>query len=179
MFKIEHTNKHGSFSVELNRPVSCETMQQLALIAHNILTDEAAKNAQDAEDGGMNQEQQETLLSHIRRQTTLGEQPTTKMNLGSYQEPEKGVRIRMVSMPPEPRMEVVRAFREITGISILSSKDILYGNIASPLFTLDVAHRIMRRFKEMNVYAALVSPDAITGPLDRSEISAYNRGTGS
>jgi ribosomal protein L7/L12 len=164
VFKLKHSNQNGTFSVCLNRPVSSEDMQQIALIAHNLLTDEAAQNGQESADDGMSKEQQETLLGHIRKQHALGEQPTERLNLGTYKEPDKGVRIRMVSFPSR-RLEVVRALRELTGISMIGAKDIVYGNVVSPLFSLDMGHSIMKRFKELDVYATLVAPDMITGPI--------------
>lgn len=168
MFKIKHTNHNGSFSVKLNRPIDGEDMQQLALIAYNLLSDEAKA---DTNSGDLSKQESETLLSHIQHdsniQQRLGERPVDSIKMGDYKEPERGVRIRMLSMPDPHRMDAIRAFRAATGLSILSTRDIVYGNYPCVVMSLDTAHTIMKSFTALNVHAKIVPASESTWPMSK------------
>jgi ribosomal protein L7/L12 len=87
------------------------------------------------------------------KQSKLGEKPVKEINLGTYKEPDVGVRIRMLAFPDENRMEAVKAFREITGVSIAGSKEVVFGNFKCPVLTKPMAETIIQRFKALNIYA--------------------------
>lgn len=172
MFKIKHINHNGSFSVKLNRPVSKDDIAQLALIAHNLLTDEAAKpksQVQEIQPGdNLTPEQSRDLLDHMRNLSNrkLGQKPVDTINMGTYKEPgfapNEGYRIRMLAFPhdtwdhPKKYMESIKAYRAATNISIAGCKELVSGNHPGPLFTLTMAERVMVAFRALEVYAKIV-----------------------
>lgn len=164
MFRIEHSNSNGNFMVQLNHPVSCETMQQLALIASNVLSD-AAKELPE-----ISPEQQENLLTHLRnssshQQTRLGEKPVSSIMMGSYVEPHYGVRIRLLSFPSSDKMRAIRMISEATGISTIGSKEILYANYPCPILAQEIADKILIGLADLGIHAKIVDADEKTGPI--------------
>lgn len=147
MFEIKHENQNGIFHVKLNRNLTSDEVVDIAQVAITIVGQVSNTPMIDAigniiPNGG---------------QTKLGEKPVDKIKLGTYVEPDTGVRIRMLHFPQENRVEAIKAFREITGISLVACRDIVYGNFTPPpILTREMADAIIKKFRELDVYASVV-----------------------
>lgn len=147
MFEIKNENSAGIFHLKLNRTLSSKEILEVAQIAANLVQ-EANKSIGTITTA----ENTNTFIG----QSKLGEKPVDKINMGSYVEPNVGVRIRMLSFPEENKMASIKAFGAITGISLVGSKDIIYGNFPSPIFTKEIADKIIEVFKANNIYAGII-----------------------
>ena len=153
MFEIKNENQNGIFHVKLNRDLSSQEIMEIAQIASNVVGQ--IKNSTPMVDAIGNFVSAEASKS-LSLQTKLGEKPTNKIELGTYKEPDVGVRIRMLNFPTENRVEIIKAFREYTGISLIGSRDIVYANIECPILKIETANSIMEKFKMYNMYARVV-----------------------
>lgn len=149
MFEIKSENNLGLFHVKLHRVLSPKEIMQLAALAANIMHKAQEPLHYTAA------EPEEEELSSEKEQHRLGENPTSKISLGSYVEPDIGVRIRMLHYP-DKKVPAVRAFRKHTGITLIGCKDIVCGNIRCPVLTMSVATEIIKDFKEIEVYATII-----------------------
>ena len=152
MFEIRSENQHGIFHVKLNRTLSSQEIMQLASIAANVvprMTEETIVYTVQEPD-------EATILSG--KQTRLGERPVDSIQLGSYKEPDVGVRIRMLDYPADNKVKVaaVKSVRKHTGISLVGAKEIVCGNYRCPILTMDIAQKIVNDFKEVELYASIV-----------------------
>jgi len=147
MFEIKNENQNGIFHVKLNRSLSSKEIMDIAQIAANVVG-----NIQSAIGTITPMEENPSFTG----QNKLGERPVQKINLGDYVEPDSGVRIRMLGFPDQDRVPAIKSMREITKISIVGCRDILYGNIKSPVFTREIGAKILDMLKGFGIYASLV-----------------------
>src|SRR5271165_662189 len=150
MFEIKNENQNGIFHVKLNRSLSSKEIMDIAQIAANVVG--SVQSDVEALGKILPMEESPTFIG----QNKLGEKPVDKINLGEYKEPDTGVRIRMLAFPEQQRVSAIRAMRELTGISLVGCKDVLYGNFKCPVLTRDVAVAILGKLKELGIYASLM-----------------------
>lgn len=167
-FKLVHSNKNGTFKIELNRDLSSNEIMDLCQLATNLVPCEEASSSIVQEypfrgpvkvygpslptDGAI----QSSGINDT--QTRLGQFPKEKINLGDYVPPSGGenFRIKMVSLVETNKVPVFKIFRDETGISLMGCKEVLYGNYPCPPLPLDKAQRILEKFREYNVFAKIV-----------------------
>lgn len=145
-FKLAIKNNNGTFKVHLNREVSQHEIIDICQIAANLVP---CDNQTSPISYGPNQE----AISY--NQTKLGEKPVDNISMGSYKEPDDGVRIKMLHMP-EKKVDAVKAFRRITDISMLGCKEIVVGNHPCPILPLEKAQAIIEEFHKLGIYAKIV-----------------------
>jgi hypothetical protein len=145
-FKLAIKNNNGIFKVHLNREVSQQEIIDICQIATNLVPCDSQVSPTHY---GPHQED----VSYI--QTKLGEKPVDNISMGSYKEPDDGVRIKMLHMP-EKKLDAVRAFRRITDISMLGCKEIIVGNHPCPILQLEKAQEIIEEFHRLGIYAKIV-----------------------
>jgi ribosomal protein L7/L12 len=150
MFEIRNENQNGIFHVKLNRSLSSREIMEIAQIASNVVGEIKSSTPMIDAIGEFVSQGNPNL------QTKLGEKPTTDLKLGDYKEPDVGVRIKMLHFPNEHRVDVIKAFRECTGITLIGSRDIVYGNVECPVLKREIADAIIARFKILGMYASIV-----------------------
>jgi hypothetical protein len=165
VFELTYKNNGSVFSVILNRDVSGEEAIELHKFGYKIL-------GLSSVEGKSEETQTHPPMVSARpdkyswsssntsstkpRQTKLGQFPYTDMSLGTYKEPESGVRLKMVACPPfDKRVFATRLMMTLTGISMVKCYNILLGNRPSPVFTEEVAARLMNAFCEWEIFARL------------------------
>jgi hypothetical protein len=160
-FKLVHENNRGSFKLKLNREVSKQEMDQICQLADNLLSGGSCFQQPEPVVYGPHQQDAYSNAYNITTptnpsQTKLGEFPVTSINMGTYKEPEDGVRIKMLHFIELGRIPAFKAFKEATGIAVYGCKDIIYGNYPCPILTLETARTILEKFKALNIYAKIV-----------------------
>src|ERR1700722_1666185 len=183
-FKIKYQTKAALFHVKIERDVSAKEAHELAQLALNITS--VAETSEEKMIGPAlppgykppGPVSQDNLSSHLgghfsvrelsptsfNAQAKLGQKPVDKIDMTGYDEPKEGVRIKMLAMP-EHKSYAVFAFRNLTGMRLGSSKDIVYGNHMCPILKPEIADKIMEEFRKLNVYAKVV-------PADNRQIAA-------
>jgi hypothetical protein len=146
MFEIRTENSLGLFHVKLNKDLTMNEIMQLASLASNIVP--------KPENNTTVYTVEEPPPVSFIGQSKLGEHPVDSIKLGSYVEPEVGVRIRMLSYS-ENIMQAVKLFRAMTGLPLFACKEIIYGNHPCPILTLEKAKCIMQEFRVLDVYATV------------------------
>lgn len=155
-FELNLSNEIGDFKINLRRPVSQTEMVKLCIFADNIL------QAQCREITSVNKELEAEIIpqvgtgSSLATQKKLGEFPVDNINLGSYQPPDTGFRIKMLHIPELNKLSAIKIFREATGISILGVKEIFLGNYPCPVLTLEIARHIAEEYKKLNIFCKVV-----------------------
>lgn len=158
-FKLEHSNKNGTFSISLNRELSKSEMIEVCQIAANLIQcDEQQSDINMVVKPG-----ELPIYGPVpppelspNQQASLGERPVNSINIGTYVEPSDGVRIKILNMVRIGRIPVIKTMKDITGISMIGCKEILYGNIECPILSIDTARSILEVFREHEIYAKLV-----------------------
>lgn len=163
-FKLEHSNKNGTFKIKLYREVSSEEMAELCQLASNLVPYEEGFRSNLSPIGAPIYGPHlpadiDTPITTSYSQKNLGDQPVENISMGSYVEPENGFRIKMLYMIETGRVPAIRAFRDATGISIIGCKEIVYGNYPCPILTLETAQHILAEFRKLNVFAKIVSSE--------------------
>jgi hypothetical protein len=165
-FEIKYENLNGSFQVKLARNVSCEEAMQLTQLATNIIRDSESQGVvygPHLPPNGPNE-----FISPLQKnvgnglgvnQTKLGERPVDSIKLGDYVEPENGVRLKILSFPPTGRMRAVASLRELTRITIMGCKEIIFGNHPCPILSEEVASKMMEILKDLEIHAKVVPAD--------------------
>lgn len=150
MFEIKNENQNGVFHLKLNRNLSSKEIMEIAQIAANVVG--SVQSAAGSIGTITPMEESATFIG----QSKLGERPVDKINLGDYVEPDTGVRLRMLAFPETNKVSAIRAMKDLTKISLVGCKDILYGNFKSPVLTREVAVAILEKLKEFGIYASLM-----------------------
>ncbi len=180
MFELTYKNKGSVFSVILNRDVSGEEAIELHKFGYKILGLSSVEEKSEAHPPMVAPARSDkyswssaNTSSTKPRQTKLGQFPYKDMSLGTYKEPESGVRLKMVACPAfDKRVFATRLMMTLTGISMVKCYNILLGNRPSPVFTEEVAAKLMSAFREWEIFARLeqvsadsssASPDVIFG----------------
>lgn len=148
-FKLEHSNKFGDIKINLARDVSAEEMMDLCQFADHILSSGGEEESAEKQYGPM------PVAEEL--QSRLGQKPTANINMGTYSEPDDGVRLKMLHMIDTNRIAAFKILNEATGISMSGCKDIIYGNYPCPILTVETAGVIIEQFKSINVFAKIVS----------------------
>jgi len=184
-FKLVHKNKNGTFKIILKREVSQEEMEDFCQLAHNVVPMVKTENGgypgpvpyretnwlgsnSGKVYGPQRNPSQETpvsrpVLSEAERtgrgfQTKLGEKPVEKINMGTYSEPDEGVRIKVLHFVLENRMETFKTLRAATGLGIVGCREIVWGNYPCPILTPETAQHILEEFQKLTppVFAKIV-----------------------
>jgi hypothetical protein len=180
-FKLEHKNKHGSFKIKLKREVSTEEMNELCQLASNLVPSEptsvvgkptaAMGYPGPYSDSYINQNARvygpqlppgpvvdRCPEFDFTSQTRLGEKPVSEIKMGTYHEPDEGVRIKFVHFVEQGKVPVFKIVRDATGISLLGVKEIVYGNYPCPRLTLETAQHILEELRKLSppVFAKIV-----------------------
>jgi ribosomal protein L7/L12 len=150
MFEIKNENQNGIFHVKLNRNLSSKEIIEIAQIAANVVGNIQSDSSSIGTITPMEDNPSFT------GQSKLGERPVNKINMGDYVEPDTGVRIRMLAFPETNKVQAIKSMREITKISIVGCRDILYGNYKSPVFPRPMGLAVLEKLKEFGIYASLV-----------------------
>lgn len=175
-FEIKYQTKAGIFNIKLERDVSADEAMQLAQIGSNVLgmgfnLVKAAEVHPPMSISGISgsgvasssstiatfqtKKPNNTIISS-GRQEKLGERPADSINLGGYQEPISGVRLKMVSPPTyQYRVDAVKFIRSLTQLSMKAGYDVIMGNHKCPILRPEIAAQIMKSFKEWGIYAVL------------------------
>lgn len=155
-FEINLENANGKFHVKLTREVSCQEALQFVQLATNIIPD--PKKGSDTVFGPVLPPNFEDSNSGSNKfmQYKLGEHPAKEISMGDYTEPKDGIRLKVLSIPFTGRMQCVKALRELTHISIIGCKDILFGNYPCPILTQEVGDKMMAVLKEHGFHAKIV-----------------------
>jgi hypothetical protein len=163
-FEINLENENGKFHVRLVRNPSKEQVFELATLATNIIHDiRQSLPILPSEDRVYGPHNYQNRADNGSMRSKLGEQTITLDNwnknqwVGSYKEPSSGCRILMLSFPPrEGRTAIVKKLRELTNMTIVGAKHIMYGDFPCPLLTREVADAIMVVLREHNVHAKII-----------------------
>ena len=168
MFKLVHSNKNGTFSIELNRSVGPEEMTQLTSLACYLIPEVVQDDPQQEIVYGPVQ----APSSAWRNQTRLGEKPVENIKWGDYKKPESNpVSIKILHLVArEHGLRVIREMRRITGIPIMGCKDILFGNFMFPPIELEQAQKLMEVFRSADLHAKIVPIENSTQPNRTEEI---------
>lgn len=167
-FKIKCKTSVGVFHININRDLSLKEMTELTQLAYNITSEERNGSHSYPENSpSLNQNTTDKYgtekLTNIQVQLKLGENPTKEIKLGDYVEPSAGVRIKMVAFPTqETKIAAVKSFREQTKISLIGSKDVVFGNHPCPILKPAVAFSIMQSFKDIGIFAKIVPASDLT-----------------
>lgn len=195
MFKLEHTNKNGTFKIVLKREISNREMHDLMQLASNLVPcDDPVPNATAAMGypGPYSTEhinsgriygphlpaghrsgqtlEHASVLAHIDNakdgkpvQTKLGQYPVDHIEMGAYEEPDDGVRLKFVAFPFTQKVAIFKLLREATGISLFGCKEIAYGNYPCPKLIPATAQFILEEMKKLQppVFARIVPGDAV------------------
>jgi hypothetical protein len=171
-FEIKYQTKAALFHVKIERDVNAQEAHELAQLALNItaIADGEKVYGPPLPPGYhppmRRPDESEGLITHLRNDTgsgingqnKLGEKPVSEINMMGYQEPKEGVRIKMLAFP-EARTKAIWAFRNQTGISLIGSRDIVYGNFPCPILKPEIAEKIMADFRSLEVFAKIVPAD--------------------
>ena len=167
-FKLVHSNKHGTFKVDLVRDISAEEAEQLCAVAFTIVPCEEKVSSERSYPGpyavpyGPQRPPTQTLdldqqdLFNHANSKKLGENPVDKINLGNFVPPTDGVRIKMLHMVETDKVPVIKMVRDVTGISLMGCREICYGNYPCPILSLEMAQKILENFRTFNVFAKIV-----------------------
>lgn len=182
-FKLVHKNANGMFKIVLKREVSQSEMEDFCQLASNIVPSTTdiensssypgpipyhgpapISSERNKVYGPQLPNQQEMFRDYTPKpgmQTKRGEKPVDSIPMGSYVEPDEGVRIKVLHFDQSNRIEVFRVFREATGISIIGCRDIVWGNFPCPILTPETAQHILEEFKKLKpeAYAKIVPAD--------------------
>lgn len=153
MFQLKHSNRYGTFELILERDIEKDEMIEVCHIANNFLSSKQEKHS-PVFCGPLPPAQ--TIGPTIQQQTRLGEHPVDSINMGSYVEPEDGVRLKMLSMVELGRVPAFKILRETTGLSVKACKEIIFGNYLCPILTIEVARIVLEKFRELNIFAKIV-----------------------
>ena len=168
MFKLVHSNKHGTFSLELNRSVPPVEMTQLVNLASYLIPEEVEEDPQQEIVYGPVQ----APSSVWNNQPKFGARPVENIGWGDYKKPERNpVSIKILHLiAREHGLRVIREMRRITGISIMGCKDILFGNFMFPPIELEQAQKLMEIFRSADLHAKIVPIESSTQPSHTEEI---------
>lgn len=172
-FKLEHKNKNGSFKIKLKREVSAEEMNELVQLAANLVPSDDVKGKPTSAMGfqgpyaPMSDEYNTRVYGpqplnskeiEFSSQTKLGECPVSAIQMGTYKEPDEGVRIKFVHFVDIGKTSVIKIIKSATGISVYGVKDIVYGNYPCPRLTLETAQHILEELSKLTppVFAKIV-----------------------
>lgn len=154
-FKLIHSNSNGIFKIVLHRNISHKEMIDLCQLATNLVP--AIDIITTGPTTPMYGPYLQTTDNSIASQSKLGERPVDKISLGSYKEPDDGVRIKMLHMVnTSDKVPSVKIFRAATDISMLGCKDIVFGNYPCPILKLETAQVILENLRKINVYVKIV-----------------------
>jgi hypothetical protein len=145
MFELKRSNSKGVFHIQLNDDTPFETMVQLCQLSENLIGKTQNHSAHS---------KVKPPSSITGSQTKLGERPVSSIQMGTYDEPSEGVRIKFLAFA-EKRFEAIKMFQGATGISMLGCRDIVYGNYPCPILIKETAEFVMDELKKLNVYATL------------------------
>lgn len=148
-FKLTHSNKNGIFKIVLYRDISDKEMSDICKLATNLVPAAISEPVYGL--------YPQVADNSISSQSKLGEKPVDNISLGSYKEPNDGVRIKMLHMVNNSdKVPSVKIFRSATDISMLGCKDIVLGNYPCPILKLETAQVILENLRNINVYAKIV-----------------------
>lgn len=170
MFKLEIERPEGSISITLKRVISDNEIFDLCKYVTNLLPTSSARvygpvlppqigDVTRTDRGFVSQNRDDGNSTGVFRQTELGQYPKDSIDLGTYEEPLNGVRIKMLHILTAGRIQAVKRLREATGISIYGCKEIVYGNFPCPILTVDTAQIVLNEWKQLGIYAKIVSAD--------------------
>lgn len=160
MFELKQETNGNVFHVKLLRELTSNEVLEIAQIAANITRKIESSSGQEKFANAL----EEGLAAHsFIGQTYLGERQVSAIKMGEYVEPSEGVKIKMLSFPSDHKIEAVKLFRAQTGLPIMASKDILYGNHPCPILKTETAKIIMDKFREWNIYAKVEPASLTTG----------------
>ena len=157
-FKLEINNNNGKFLIDLHRNLSVDDMEQVVRVADAMLNSIQEETNNKAY--GPLQENNSAMTVAGKTQTRLGEFPVDQINMGSFKEPDTGLRIKFLEFVNTDKIKVFREIRNRTGISLMGVKDIVYGNYPCPILPANVAMEILTFLKGLNIHAKAVDADA-------------------
>jgi hypothetical protein len=149
VFEFSQENNNGKFSVKLNRELSREETMQVMQFALNLLLSTPTQTP------AYGPYQQNHYYDCEPVKIEIPSIPLAKSQYGSYQEPNSGVRLKMLSLNSQNKMAAVKVFRAKTGITIVGSRDVLWGKCFCPRLKPEVAEDILKEFKELNIHAKM------------------------
>jgi hypothetical protein len=190
-FQIKYRTAQGSFNIRLERDVSAEEAMQLHQIGFNVLGLNKNNEARESRSlptiplhtpnsrGGHTVNSRAALSAITARsasptnhrgfnsaQTKLGERPVDKILLDPYREPSCGVRLRVVSFPPQQhKVDCVRLLREKTLMPIKSAMDVMFGNHECPIIEAEVADELITAFRGWGIFVK--AERAVRATLDK------------
>lgn len=154
-FEIRKETSAGLFHIKLECDVPISRMIELCQLAENIV----GINGKSDDFIGPTQ-QDRSLVGEIDRWSkdalVLGAKPVDSVILGDYREPDDGVRIKMLFLSKQNKIPAIRAFREITNMSLRASAAVVEGNVLCPRLSKVMADKILVKFEDMNVYGKLI-----------------------
>lgn len=167
-FKLEHKNKNGSFKLKLNREVPVEEMEEIIQLANTLLPPSEIVSGTPTAAMGFNGyhapvygPQLPSTDSELdpRHQTHLGQFPKSEIKMGTYEEPDDGVRVKFVHFIQTNRIPTFKVIANATGISLIGSMNIVYGNYPCPKLTIETAQHIIEELSKLTppVYAKIVA----------------------
>jgi hypothetical protein len=159
-FKIKLKNKHASFSFKTEKEVEIDFVESLCSIAFTAM-DYSGEDEEAQTFIGPKQHPDNLVdytassISGINVQEKLGEKPVNEINMGDYKSPTSGLMLKILSLPPKdtPRVPIIKAFRDITKIPLMASREILLGNHRGPLFKAEMMMSVLKLLKDNGIFA--------------------------
>ena len=174
--KLEFKNKNGAISFDLKRDIPIGNFLELAQMTAVLLS--SAEEREDApfevntsppsndddiaEAEIIEKDDQDGFISEnalqrrnrIRQEQIENPVVLDETQLGTYKEPDEGVRIKVLDYPHI--VAAVRIFRNCTGIKVTECKAIIEGKAVCPKLVLETANQMMSDFKEAGIVAKIV-----------------------
>lgn len=154
MAQFKFKTSKGSFSLKLEHEPSPQEFREIAQIAYNLVGEGGTQDWNNSNSIAITNRQGGSIGKLVHGQRQLGERPVEEIKLGDYQEPETGLYIHILAMPPYGSVAgVIKKLRPIASISAVGWKELLLGNYTKVKFEPSVAMEILRVLKDEGIFA--------------------------